>query len=69
MHAGQMVSLEAVIAHYMQAPPAVVGHSELAHGEPGHSARAPIRLTESEVKDLVAFLGSVSGPIVEVTNK
>jgi cytochrome c peroxidase len=69
MHAGQMASLEAVIAHYMQAPPALVGHTELAHGEPGHSARTPIRLTESEVKDLVAFLGSLSGPIVEVTNK
>jgi cytochrome c peroxidase len=69
MHAGQLASLEDVIAHYIQAPPAVVGHTELAHGEPGHSARAPIRLTESEVKDLVAFLGTLSGPIVQAPRK
>jgi cytochrome c peroxidase len=69
MHAGQFASLEAVIAHYIQAPNAVVGHTELSHGEPGHSARAPIRLTESEIKDLAAFLGSLSGPIVEAPRK
>jgi cytochrome c peroxidase len=69
MHAGQLASLEAVIAHYIQAPPAVVGHTELSHGEPGHSARLPIRLTDSEIKDLAAFLGTLSGPIVPVPKK
>jgi cytochrome c peroxidase len=65
MHAGQFTSLEEVIGHYVKAPAAVVGHSELAHGAPGHMLRQPIRLAPDEVKDLVAFLATLSGPIVE----
>jgi cytochrome c peroxidase len=65
MHAGQFATLEDVIAHYIKAPPATVGHTELAHGEPGHTHRKPIRLSEQEIKDLAAFLGTLSGPIVE----
>jgi cytochrome c peroxidase len=55
MHAGQIGSLDAVIHHYISAPKAVVGHSE----------RKPLHLSDSEVADLVAFLGSLSGPIIE----
>ena len=69
MHGGQISTLEDVVAHYMRAPAAVVGHTQLSHGAPGHSAREPIRLTASEVQDLVAFLGTLSGPIVEVRKK
>jgi len=65
MHAGQFASLEEVIAHYVRAPAAVVGHTELAHGAPGHTERKPIRLSEQEIKALVAFLGSLSGPVLE----
>jgi cytochrome c peroxidase len=50
MHAGQLASLEDVVRHYTRAPQSAAGHSELK----------PVRLTESEVKDLVAFLGTLS---------
>lgn len=65
MHAGQLASLEDVIGHYVKAPAATVGHTELAHGEPGHSQRLPIRLSDAEIKNLAAFLATLSGPIVE----
>jgi cytochrome c peroxidase len=54
MHAGQIASLAEVVRHYGNAPQAVAGHSELK----------PIRLSESEVQDLIAFLGALSGPVV-----
>lgn len=50
MHAGQLASLDDVVQHYAKAPAAAVGHTE----------RAPLRLSEQEVKDLVAFLGTLS---------
>jgi len=50
MHAGQIASLEDAVRHYSRAPRAAAGHSELK----------PVRLTESEVQDLVAFLGTLS---------
>jgi len=65
MHAGQLSSIEEVIAHYVRAPAATVGHTELAHGDPGHSERKPIRLSVPEIKALAAFLATLSGPIVE----
>jgi cytochrome c peroxidase len=58
MHAGQLGTLEEVVRHYVKSPPAAVGHSELVAPE-----RTPIRLTEREINDLVAFLGALSGPI------
>ena len=74
MHAGQFATLDEVVAHYMTAPHAATGHSELTHTHPGapasdHVERAPIELSPSEVKDLVSFLGTLSGPLVEVTSK
>jgi len=65
MHAGQFATLPEVVAHYVRSPAAVVGHSELAHDGKGHAERKPIRLSEKEAEDLVAFLGSLSGPIKE----
>jgi cytochrome c peroxidase len=65
MHAGQLASLEQVVAHYAAAPPAAAGHSELSHDE--HGPRRPIRLSAREVEDLVAFLGTLEGPVVEVS--
>jgi cytochrome c peroxidase len=69
MHAGQLSSLENVIAHYLKAPAATVGHSELAHGAVGHTDRKPIRLSPQEVDELVSFLGTLSGPIIEDAEK
>jgi cytochrome c peroxidase len=63
MHAGQFASLEEVVAHYVKSPSAAVGHSELAHEGNGHAERRPIRLSESEVRDVAAFLQTLSGPL------
>ena len=50
MHAGQIPSLEVVVRHYAVAPKAAAGQSELN----------PFALSEQEVRDLVAFLGSLT---------
>ncbi len=65
MHAGQFDTLEEVVRHYVAAPHAEVGHSELTHRHPGvtdtkHAERAPIELSEREIADLVSFLGTLS---------
>ncbi|MED5621467.1 cytochrome-c peroxidase [Ideonella sp. BN130291] len=65
MHAGQIATLEEVVQHYVSAPRAAVGHSELRRaGEPapahGADQRTPIQLTPSEQQDLVALLKALS---------
>ncbi|GAA5181244.1 cytochrome c peroxidase [Niveibacterium umoris] len=66
MHAGQFATLEQVVRHYIAAPHAAVGRSELTHRHGGkidsakHVERAPIELTDTEVADLVAFLGTLN---------
>ena len=69
MHAGQLATLEDVIAHYNRAPQAAVGHSELARGADAHAhaERKPIRLSPAEADDLAAFLRALSGPVVETS--
>lgn len=62
MHAGQLASLDEVVAHYVRSPKASVGHSELAHDGGGHAERQPIRLSATEAQDVVAFLKALSGP-------
>ena len=69
MHAGQFASLEQVIGHYINAPTAKLGHSELSQGNSSHSERQPIRLSKQEVHDLASFLSTLSGPILEGTKK
>lgn len=53
MHAGQLASLEDVVAHYDRAPRAPAGHTELK----------PLALTADERRQLVRFLGALSGPL------
>ena len=53
MHAGQHASLEEVVAHYDRAAAAPFGHSELK----------PLRLSERERQQIVAFLRTLSGPL------
>lgn len=65
MHAGQFGSVEQVIAHYMQAPPSAVGHTELAGAGKGHLERRPIRLSKQEARDLALFLGTLNGPTID----
>ncbi len=54
MHAGQLGSLADVVAHYNTAAPAPFGHSELR----------PLHLSAAEQRQLVAFLGTLTGPLV-----
>lgn len=60
MHAGQFSTLEEAVLHYARSPAAAVGHSELAHKGEGHGERQPIRLANEDVRDLVAFLKTLS---------
>ena len=64
MHAGQIGSLEQVVAHYVRSPAATVGHSELAQRGGGHRERRPVRLSDAEARDLVAFLQTLSAATV-----
>lgn len=57
MHAGQIASLTEVVHHYRNAPKSLAGHTELK----------PIKLSDKEVRDLVEFLGTLSGPIIDST--
>jgi cytochrome c peroxidase len=54
MHAGQIATLESVVAHYSSAPHAPFGHSELK----------PLHLSRDEQRQLVAFLHTLSGPVI-----
>lgn len=65
MHAGQFETLEQVVAHYARSPAAALGHSELAQPGHGHAERAPIRLAAGQIRDLAAFLGALTGPVIE----
>jgi cytochrome c peroxidase len=53
MHAGQLATLEEVVAHYSNAPRAPFGHSELE----------PLHLSTVEQRQLAAFLRTLSGPL------
>jgi cytochrome c peroxidase len=55
MHAGQIATLLDVMRHYSKAPAATVGHSE----------RKPVAFTANEIADLIAFMDTLNGPIME----
>lgn len=65
MHAGQFSTLEEVVQHYAASPRAVLGRSELAQPGEAHAGRQAIRLTAADVQDLAAFLGALTGPVVQ----
>ena len=65
MHAGQFTSLEQVVEHYAKSPRAVLGHSELAQPGEKHAERQTIRLSGGDIHDLAAFLGTLTGPVVQ----
>jgi cytochrome c peroxidase len=65
MHAGQLATLDEVLAHYRRAPAAATGLSELARPGTAVAGRQPIRLSDEEARQLIAFLQSLSGPIEE----
>ncbi len=56
MHAGQFATLATVLDHYNRAPAAATGHSELR----------PLRLTAVELRQLEAFLRTLSGPVTAI---
>ncbi|MCC7031563.1 MAG: hypothetical protein IT179_01880 [Acidobacteria bacterium] len=56
MNAGQFATLADVLDHYNRAPAAATGHSELR----------PLRLKAVELRQLEAFLRTLSGPVVAI---
>jgi cytochrome c peroxidase len=65
MHAGQFATLQEAVEHYARSPQAATGHSELARPGEKHAERQAIRLSAADVQDLAAFLGTLSGPVVQ----
>lgn len=65
MHAGQFGTLEDVIRHYVKAPEANLVKTKTGHGHGAGSEIEPLPLTEQEIRDLAAFLGTLSGPVLE----
>jgi len=53
MHAGQLASLPDVLEHYSTAPQAPFGHSELK----------PLHLSQTERRQIMAFLGTLTSPL------
>ena len=53
MHAGQLASLEEVVAQYNLALDAMIGHNEAK----------PLGLTDADQAALVAFLRTLEGPV------
>jgi len=54
MNGGQFATLADVLDHYNRAPAAVTGHSDLR----------PLRLKSIELRQLEAFLRTLSGPVL-----
>jgi cytochrome c peroxidase len=65
MHAGQFATLDAVVQHYAVSPQAAIGHSELAQPGEKHAQRQTIQLSADDIKDLAAFLGTLTGPVIQ----
>lgn len=65
MHAGQLASIDEVLRHYAASPKAVIGHSELAQPGEKHAERQTIRLSAADIQDLAAFLGTLTGPVLQ----
>ena len=53
MHNGHLATLSEVLTHYNEAPPAAIGRSELI----------PLNLSDAQLRQLEAFLGTLSGPL------
>lgn len=65
MHAGQFTTVAQVLEHYARSPKAALGHSELAQPGEKHAGRQTIRLSATDIKDLAAFLGTLTGPVIQ----
>ncbi len=65
MHSGQFSTLDQVIEHYAQSPAAIIGHSELARPGERNAERRIIRLSPVQIRDIKAFLETLTGPVVE----
>lgn len=66
MHAGQLASLREVISHYIKAPDAALGPNGMVHRLGINSELLPVPLSTQEIDDLIAFLGTLTGPAGEL---
>lgn len=69
MHGGQFSTLDRVIEHYAQSPAAIIGHSELARPGDRNAERRVIRLSPAQIRDIKAFLDTLTGPVIDLSNK
>jgi cytochrome c peroxidase len=53
MHKGQLATLREVLEHYNEAPPAMIGHSDIN----------PLELSDREIRQLEAFLKTLDAPL------
>ncbi|MEO8102878.1 MAG: cytochrome c peroxidase [Betaproteobacteria bacterium] len=65
MHAGQFATLTEVIRHYVKAPETVIVATRSGHSHGLGSELNPLTLSEQEIEELVAFLGTLSGSVIE----
>ena len=65
MHAGQFATLHDVVRHYVKAPETVIVPTKSGHTHGLGSELNPLMLSEQEIQDLVDFLGTLSGPVIE----
>ncbi len=65
MHAGQFATLQDVVRHYVKAPETVIVPTKSGHTHGLGSELNPLMLSEQEIQDLVDFLGTLSGAIIE----
>ncbi len=59
MHKGQLDTLAAVLAHYNDAPDAMIGHNEAK----------PLSLSDRQLRQLEAFLRTLSSPVSDAAVK
>jgi cytochrome c peroxidase len=53
MHKGQLATIADVLAHYNEAPDAMIGHN----------AAKPLGLSDRELGQLAAFLATLAAPV------
>ena len=63
MHAGQLATLRDVIRHYVKAPDAALGPAGMVHRLGLNSELQPLPISEKEIDELIAFLGSLSSEV------
>ena len=63
MHAGQFQTLAQVLAHYNATQLPYYHPAQAQHPSRPHFDIAPLRLSDDEMRQIIAFLGSLTSPV------